>query len=1171
MHVHEGTSSHRISDWALRSIFALSLLWFTLAFAPGPRENRDLIPNKVRTSDLLITGIIDGPLSGGTPKAIELYVVNDIPDLSIYGLGAANNGGGTDGEEFSFPNDAASAGDFIYVATETTEFQNWFGFAPDYTDGSAPNINGDDAIELFLSGTVVDVFGDINVDGSGQPWDYVDGWAYREDATGPDGASFSLASWSFSGTDALDGATTNGSASTPFPTGTYTPSQNQGGALPSIIINEVDADTPGTDSAEFIELYDGGTGNVSLDGLVLVAYDGDSDTSYNLGGQANAIDLDGHSTNDDGFFVIGNTALSPGFTFGDNTLQNGADAVALYNADGTDFPGGTSVTTANLIDALVYDSDDADDAGLLTLLNAGQAQINENDNSAAESHSLQRLPNGSGGARATETYFPIPPTPGAINEAPLPGIVINEFVANHVNTDTDEFVEVFGAPLTDYSGLTLLEIEGDGGSSQGVIDGVFPIGSTDANGFWTTGFLNNELENGTLTLLLVEGFSGSTGDDIDTDDNGTTDASPPWTLLIDAIAIDDGGGFDLTYSEVVLAAGFDGNGATPGGGSRLPNGVDTNAIDDWLRNDMDGEGLPSFPDGGTPKNGEAINTPGQVNLEGATPPAPDGLIINEVDADTPGSDIAEFIELFDGGVGNTPLDNVVVVFYNGSSDQVYRAVDLDGFTTNEAGFFLLGSASLTPAPDFVLPNSSLQNGADAVALFAGEAADFPNGTPLTTELLVDALVYDTDDADDAGLLQLLNAGQPQINENEEDNKDGHSMQRLPNGSGGERNSNTYRVITPTPGSINGGADLELSKSVDDFDDDGSSISAVFLLRLINHGPDIASGVQVTDLLPEGMDFIGANVSQGVYDHASGEWDVGIIEVGEVETLEIHVAADSGSELENVAEITAANEADPDSTPGDGTGDDRSRARLVDPQRAWPDLSKYQADLSLSQSMSPEVVSSGESISIVISVTNHGPYPTSGVKVKSLLPAGLSHDSNTGDGTYDVSSGIWTIGHLNRQEVARLTITTFAGGSGTVSNTAEIIASNLPDPDSSTNNQVEDEDDQDTRSLEIQGGGKATSSMEGTSKEIPDDFELGPNYPNPFNPSTQIPYGLPQREHVNISVYNLLGRMVEVLVDDQLAAGRHTVNWHASTFPSGIYLVRLRASSHILTRRITLMK
>jgi len=176
---------------------------------------------KAATPDIIITGVIDGPLTGGLPKAVEVYVVHDIADLSIYGLGSANNGGGTDGEEFTFPAVSATAGDYIYIATESTGFTNWFGFAPDYTD-SAANINGDDAIELFQNGAVIDVFGEISVDGTGEPWEYLDGWAYRVSGTGPDGSTFELANWTFSGPNALDGETSNATAAAPFPTGSYT-------------------------------------------------------------------------------------------------------------------------------------------------------------------------------------------------------------------------------------------------------------------------------------------------------------------------------------------------------------------------------------------------------------------------------------------------------------------------------------------------------------------------------------------------------------------------------------------------------------------------------------------------------------------------------------------------------------------------------------------------------------------------------------------------------------------------------------------------------------------------------------------------------------------------------------------------------------------------------------
>ena len=174
--------------------------------------------------DLVITGVFDGTLSGGTPKGIELYVLNDISDLSQYGVGSANNGSGSNGIELVLSG-TASAGEFIYVATEQPQFNAFFGFDPDFT-GNAASINGNDAIELFENGSVIDTFGDINVDGSGTAWDYEDGWAYRINGTGPDGSTFVLSNWGFSGINMLEGegVTNNGNAPSPFPIGSYSTS-----------------------------------------------------------------------------------------------------------------------------------------------------------------------------------------------------------------------------------------------------------------------------------------------------------------------------------------------------------------------------------------------------------------------------------------------------------------------------------------------------------------------------------------------------------------------------------------------------------------------------------------------------------------------------------------------------------------------------------------------------------------------------------------------------------------------------------------------------------------------------------------------------------------------------------------------------------------------------------
>lgn len=170
------------------------------------------------SASLIITGVYDGPLTNGTPKGIELYATADIADLSIYAVGAANNGGGTDGAEFGLTG-SASAGDFLYISNEMTNFNNFFGFTPDFTTGYMA-INGNDAIELFQNGSVIDLFGDVNAGGSSEPWNYQDGWAYRNNASLAS-ASFDLNQWAFSGRNALDGATDNATAASPVPVGTF--------------------------------------------------------------------------------------------------------------------------------------------------------------------------------------------------------------------------------------------------------------------------------------------------------------------------------------------------------------------------------------------------------------------------------------------------------------------------------------------------------------------------------------------------------------------------------------------------------------------------------------------------------------------------------------------------------------------------------------------------------------------------------------------------------------------------------------------------------------------------------------------------------------------------------------------------------------------------------------
>jgi predicted extracellular nuclease/endonuclease I len=160
-------------------------------------------PPASNNSPLILTTLFDGSLSGGQPKGIEIYVARDIPDLSVCGVGSANNGGGSDGQEFTFPAVPASAGTFITVAHKAAEFETYFGQAPSYTN-NALAINGDDAIELFCNGEVVDLYGDIDTDGNGEVWEYLDSYAKRVNNTRAS-AVFNPDNWIFAGKNVLDG------------------------------------------------------------------------------------------------------------------------------------------------------------------------------------------------------------------------------------------------------------------------------------------------------------------------------------------------------------------------------------------------------------------------------------------------------------------------------------------------------------------------------------------------------------------------------------------------------------------------------------------------------------------------------------------------------------------------------------------------------------------------------------------------------------------------------------------------------------------------------------------------------------------------------------------------------------------------------------------------------
>jgi uncharacterized repeat protein (TIGR01451 family) len=234
-------------------------------------------------------------------------------------------------------------------------------------------------------------------------------------------------------------------------------------------------------------------------------------------------------------------------------------------------------------------------------------------------------------------------------------------------------------------------------------------------------------------------------------------------------------------------------------------------------------------------------------------------------------------------------------------------------------------------------------------------------------------------------------------------------------------------------------DLELNKDVAPAEVEVGD-EAAFTISVVNQGPDDATGVEVTDTLPAGLTYVSDNAG-GAYDSATGVWTIGDLAVGESVSMDFVVTVDEPGSFTNVAEVTAANEPDSDSTPNDGEGDDWDDAIIT------AVVSPPIIDLELVKDVSPSAVQVGEETTFTISVVNQGPDDATGVAITDTLPAGLTYVSDDGGGAYDSTTGVWTIGNLAVGASVQLSFVVTVDEVGTFTNVAEVTAANEEDSDS----------------------------------------------------------------------------------------------------------------------------
>uniref|UniRef100_UPI004048FCB0 endonuclease n=3 Tax=Gelidibacter sp. TaxID=2018083 RepID=UPI004048FCB0 len=199
-----------------------------------------------------------------------------------------------------------------------------------------------------------------------------------------------------------------------------------------IVINELDCDTPGVDNLEFVELLSE-TPNFPLDGYVLVFFNG-SASGANL--SYFTIDLDGYVTDINGLLLIGSNSVSPvpQLLISESVIQNGADAVAIYQADDLDFEEPTlAYVDETLIDVLLYQTNDSDGLGLQTIFSEFNPDIQIiNEGPGNNTNSIQRFVD----EFDVVTFTSTTPTPRQLNDGS--GIVLNGILMSVPQTQYNE-------------------------------------------------------------------------------------------------------------------------------------------------------------------------------------------------------------------------------------------------------------------------------------------------------------------------------------------------------------------------------------------------------------------------------------------------------------------------------------------------------------------------------------------------------------------------------------------------------------------------------------------------------------------------------------------------------------------------------------------------------------
>ncbi len=234
------------------------------------------------------------------------------------------------------------------------------------------------------------------------------------------------------------------------------------------------------------------------------------------------------------------------------------------------------------------------------------------------------------------------------------------------------------------------------------------------------------------------------------------------------------------------------------------------------------------------------------------------------------------------------------------------------------------------------------------------------------------------------------------------------------------------VTDPTPGNNtaqdvdtqNSIADLQVVKTVNN-NTPAAGSNVTFTLVATNNGPSDATGVKVTDVLKAGYTFVSSTATAGTYNSTTGIWTIGGLANGTSNTLTITVKVNADIVVPGYdnAAVISGNETDPNTSNNTSTITTTPTPLI---------------DLAITQTVSTNTPANGANVTFTLTVINNGPSNATGVSVADLLKAGFTFVSaSPAVGTYNNTSGVWTIGSLANGATTTLTIVARVNTAGLV--------------------------------------------------------------------------------------------------------------------------------------------